>query len=296
MKAPGTHDTFVRDCLLEGERAGARYLLAHPRSSPMGMNGAQLGARPGSSLEFMDHREYQPGDDLRRIDWSAYARSDRLTVKLYREEVSPHLDLLLDASRSMALAGTAKTRGLIGLAALLTSAADNASFTHRAFFTSASGREINGSHLRPAAWNINPPDDVTSPDRALASHPPTFRRRGIRVFISDLLWPGDPMSVLSGLCEAASSTVVVQLLGKADLEPPERGNLRIVDSETGEFTDLFIDAAGQALYRENLERHQALWQLACRQSGATWVTLTAEDLVKDWTPGPLMLHELLKPL
>jgi len=86
---------------MDGERAGMRYALSVPHNAPFGTTGSQMANRPGSSLEFMDHREYQPGDDLRRIDWSAFARSDRLTVKLYREEVCPHLDVLIDGSRSM---------------------------------------------------------------------------------------------------------------------------------------------------------------------------------------------------
>jgi uncharacterized protein (DUF58 family) len=91
--------------LIRGEQIGSRYALTMPRRVPMGLAGSQVGHHAGSSLEFKEHREYMPGDDLRRIDWSAYARSDRLHVMLYREEVSPHVDLLLDGSASMALTG-----------------------------------------------------------------------------------------------------------------------------------------------------------------------------------------------
>ena len=178
----------LRDCLLEGERSGSRFALAHPRAAPVGLSGSQLGSRAGSSLEFMEHREYQVGDDLRRIDWSAYARTDRLTVKLHREEVSPHLDLLLDGSRSMALPESGKTaspqsppvkaRALFGLAALLVAAADNAQFTHRAYFTQSGCREIHGSHLRPGAWRVDMPDDVSNPLESAALHPPGFKSSG----------------------------------------------------------------------------------------------------------------------
>ena len=78
-----------REFLLEGERVGMRYALAVPRTTSAALAGLQMGQRAGSSLEFKDHRDYQPGDDLRRIDWNAFARSDRLTVKLFREEISP---------------------------------------------------------------------------------------------------------------------------------------------------------------------------------------------------------------
>ena len=67
----------------------------------------------------MEHRDYQPGDDLRRMNWSAYARSDKLVVKVFRQEVCPHFDLVIDGSRSMMLEGTQKLRATLGLAAAL---------------------------------------------------------------------------------------------------------------------------------------------------------------------------------
>src|SRR5262245_39879667 len=95
--------------LVDGERAGGRFRLELPRRVPAGAVGSAFGQRAGSSLEFRDYRDYQPGDDLRHVDWSAYARSDQLALKLYREEITPHVDILIDASRSMNLENTAKT-------------------------------------------------------------------------------------------------------------------------------------------------------------------------------------------
>src|SRR4249920_2201138 len=80
--------------------AGA-FRLAMPRTPIGGRLGERLGAGTGSSLEFQDYRQYAAGDDLRHVDWAAYARSEVLTVRLYREEVAPRLDLVLDVSRSM---------------------------------------------------------------------------------------------------------------------------------------------------------------------------------------------------
>ena len=66
----------LRAYLSEGEMAALRYALGVPRQAPVNQTGSTLGARAGSSLEFKDHRAYEPGDDLRHIDWSAYARTD----------------------------------------------------------------------------------------------------------------------------------------------------------------------------------------------------------------------------
>ena len=84
-------------------RAAAAFRLAMPRTPIGGRVGERLGAGTGSSLEFQDYRPYAPGDDLRHVDWAAYARSELLAVRLYREEVAPRIDLVLDVSRSMAV-------------------------------------------------------------------------------------------------------------------------------------------------------------------------------------------------
>ncbi|MBA3273823.1 MAG: DUF58 domain-containing protein, partial [Chthoniobacterales bacterium] len=55
----------------------------------------------GVSVEFADYREYAPGDDLKRIDWRAYARSNRFQIKRYEEESNLRCTILVDASRSM---------------------------------------------------------------------------------------------------------------------------------------------------------------------------------------------------
>src|ERR687894_226110 len=112
----------LRPFLAEGELAASRYALGVPRSAPVGQAGSTLGHKAGSSLEFKDHRAYEPGDDLRHIDWNAYARTDQLTIKLFREEVTPHLDVVVDASRSMDLEETQKGAAAVALAAFFASA------------------------------------------------------------------------------------------------------------------------------------------------------------------------------
>ena len=66
-----------------------------------GEGGNWQGAGIGSSIDFQDHRPYLPGDDPRYIDWQAYARTGHYSMKLYREEVSPRVDVALDVSESM---------------------------------------------------------------------------------------------------------------------------------------------------------------------------------------------------
>lgn len=287
-------DEKFRQYLLEGHRAGARYVLAQPPGAPMGLAGSELGSRSGSSLEFMDHREYMPGDDLRRIDWNAYARSDHLTVKLYREEVCPHLDILIDTSRSMALEDTLKARATLSLAGLFAASASNAGYSHCAWLAGDGCRKVPNGAADPAAWDGIDFDYTGSVTESFQSLPPTWRPRSIRVLISDLLWIGDPVAMMSMLARKATATIVVQVLARADTDPPRRGNVRLTDSETGLHQEIFIDAAAQKKYRDALARHQQNWHRACKQVGAMMTTLVAEQVVGDWRLDQLLALEVLK--
>jgi uncharacterized protein (DUF58 family) len=278
----------IAQYLAEGQQAGARYALAVPRRSPQGTAGSQLGRLAGESMEFMDHREYQPGDDLRRLDWAAYARSDKMIVKLYRQEVCPHLDLVIDGSRSMALEGTQKLRAALSAAAALTTAAGNAGYSYRTFLTGRGCLPVVNGSERPIAWQGLTFDAVESPPASFRELPPAWRPGGIRIILSDLLWLGDPLELLMGLNDRAAAVYVLQVLAADDVATPHQGNIRLVDSETGEVEEIFLDATAQTRYRNNLQRHRENWHRAAKQVGAVLVPLIAEELCNGWDFSPLV--------
>ena len=84
-----------------------------------GAGGLRRSRALGSSVEFSDFREYAPGDDLRRVDWNAYARFDRLFLKLFMEEQETTVHILLDCSASMDFGEPSKWEMAQGLAQLL---------------------------------------------------------------------------------------------------------------------------------------------------------------------------------
>lgn len=273
-------DPALQQSLRDGEKLGLRYALQIPQVAASGIVGSRLGRRAGSSIDFQDYREYQPGDDLRFIDWGIYARTDRLSIKLFREEVTPHLDLVLDGSRSMSLEGTAKATASAQLAALLATAAANAQCSHAVWLSSEGFNRLPNDTLTASAWERLEYDSKRTPDQAFDILAPKLRRMGIRVFISDLLWPGNPLQTVRRLREGAAALFVIQLLASEDATPPEHGSIRLVDSETDEVTEIYIDAATQKQYAENLAQLQQSWDEACRQCGAQLTTIIAEDLEK----------------
>jgi uncharacterized protein (DUF58 family) len=287
-------DERLRGYLAEGGRAGLRYVLGLPRLAPVGVAGTALSQRAGSSLEFKDYRDYQPGDDLRHIDWNAFARSDQLSIKLFREEVHPHLDVVLDASRSMDLEDTAKGRATLALAAFFATAAANAGYSHTAWLLAGTYRPVANSQGPPVEWDGIELGHRAAPDDAPGQVPPSFRPRGLRILLSDLFWLGEPLATLRPFVERAAVAIVVQVLALADVEVMQMGNLRLVDSETGQTRDLRVDATVIRRYQEALARHQQNWHRACQQVGALFTTTIAETLLRDWTLEDLVKAEVLR--
>src|SRR5205814_124416 len=96
-----------------------RLALLNRRPVPGSSAGSRRSPRHGSSVEFADFRDYAPGDDFRRIDWNAYARLERLFMRLYRAEENLSLSILVDASASMGWGKPTKMRLAARLAGAL---------------------------------------------------------------------------------------------------------------------------------------------------------------------------------
>ena len=96
---------------------GLRLAVGH--KSSMNLSGNRKSVQKGASAEFSDFREYLPGDDIRRIDWNAYGRLDRLYIKEYMEEKEALVSILIDTSASMDYGSRKKSRLACELAAVL---------------------------------------------------------------------------------------------------------------------------------------------------------------------------------
>ena len=251
-------------------KAASAWRLAIPRTPIGGRLGERLGAGTGSSLEFQDYRPYVPGDDLRHVDWTAYARSEILTVRLYREEVAPRIDLILDASRSMGVTDV-KRRSRADLAALLATSCAASESDTRLFVTP------NGAPQR-----LLRPEDIERHldcDDAVsvlqAPHTP-LRRRSIRVVVSDFLFPHDAESLVARLARDGASLALVQLTLREEASPDVAGGRRLIDVEDGTAADLVIDDDAVADYKARFGRLRLALAQAARRRGAQFAYLEAE--------------------
>ena len=258
------------------QRAASSYRLGLPRFPVTGRTGELLGRGSGSSLEFQECRPYQPGDDIRHLDWAAYARSDSLMVRLYREEISPRSEILLDASRSMLTGGPFKAhlaRQLGSLFAMLASQLGG----QPSLILLGDNRPLEVLSMEMLDRLTGVPFEGVAPlPHLLEENAVPLKKQAVRVVISDFLFQGDPEQLVRRLAGDASTLWLIQILSEWESSPTPLGGRRLVDAETSATSDLLLDRRTVAAYKERLQRLQDEYARQCRRAHATWVSLIAD--------------------
>jgi len=255
-----------------------------------GHSGSYSSPRRGTSLEFADYRRYSPGDDLRYLDWGIYARTDRLYVKLFREEVDLFCYIFLDASASMAYPSLEQKFLPAAHVALSLSYVVLASHNHVKLHLlqenldgSASpiyrGRRRMADCVRFATSAR--PRGAPAFGPALGEHLKKLRRPGKAILVSDFLLP--PAAYQQGLSLLRSVNLdiaAIQVLSRQEIDPPfTNGGLNLIDSETGAEMRLRWDPALRRQYQDRLAQHNAEIRSFCHQSGIHYsLYVTDRDL------------------
>jgi len=257
------------------------------------MQGERRGPRQGRSVEFADFRPYAAGDDLRQVDWNAYARLDRFFLKLFVEEEDATVHLLVDTSRSMAWGEPPKLDfarrvaaavGYVALARLewLSVAAFDA--TLAAPSRPARGRGAVGRLVgRLEALEAGGRTDLAG---AMARYVASIRRPGPMLVLSDLYDAGW-REALRGAVGAGYDLTVVHVLSPEEVMPELEGDLRLVDDETGEAVE--VSAEGDTLdrYRAALAAWQRQIGAWCRARGVPYVPVTTDVGIEAFVVGGL---------
>lgn len=260
--------------------AAARLRLPLRSRSWRGQAGEFAGSGTGSSLDFQDHRAYSPGDDPRHINWQAYARTGSYTMKLFREEVRPVVDLVMDASESMFFDPIKAARSLELFHFIRESCAvAGASLTTHCVRGDAV-RLLDPAEVQSHRWL----DSVRSQSVKDAAAVPdvtkvVVRANAIRVFISDLLFPGDPEPVLRHLGQKHGSVILLSPWLESEARPDWNGNHEFIDPERNTRHPHRIEPATLRRYLEAYANHFTLWKNAARRHQAALARVPAgEDL------------------
>jgi uncharacterized protein (DUF58 family) len=237
-------------------------------------------------MEFSDYRNYEPGDDPRHIDWSAFARSERLYLKLFQEEQDLSVLLVLDASASMVtpLADQKWERArdiALALAYIALMQQDRVTisvpgYLHSPFFSGAAAIHNIGALLQGVKAG-----DVPEMKRGVQRAASRIRFPGVAVLLSDFLMPFSDLEAIFNLLRAKNLDITaVQVLGPADLNPLEGMEQAVaIDSETGEEVELQLNDEARAEYEYLLSDHNRHLKNFLLESRIPYVcALSNEDL------------------
>ena len=225
-----------------------------------GMAGEFSGAGAGSSLDFQDHRNYVPGDDPRHINWQAYARTGSYTMKLYREEVRPIVDIVLDVSDSMFFEEEKAIRVAELFYTIVSSSIQAGAATNIHLLKGSSHRQIPLEAVLSDQW-FSIANDLADdkPNQAPNLETLPLRPNTIRVFISDLLFPGDANPIIRHFTQRQGSLIILCPFSQSEVNPDWQGNYEFVDAESNTRHPHRIEPSVLRDYKQTYNQHFSLW-------------------------------------
>ena len=244
--------------------------------------GEKTSLRKGSSLEFSDYREYLQGDDIRTIDWNVYARTERLYLKLFLEEQSKPVYFLVDASESMKFGNPSKfdfARALAGL--LIYSCLRRYDRPHVIFLRAGSHQRLT-FHTRKQFFPLLEKMEAEkcsgeiSMNQALRQVAHSRLPRGVYFVLSDF-YSIDGLDALHLLAASGNELNCLQILSQQELQPELRGDLRLLDSETGKKSEVSVSPQILKKYHTALHRLQSRLKTAAMKSAATYYCVSSNS-------------------
>jgi uncharacterized protein (DUF58 family) len=243
------------------------------------VGGHNLSHFPGPGQEFLDHRSFHQGDDLRAVNWRAYMRFEKLFLKMFQIEPRVPVRLLLDVSTSMT-AGSARGEmnkfdygrklaaalvyvGLVHLDSILIQP-----FSSRLWdpLLCSGGRH----RFQPAENFLRAlrAEGRTNYLETARQFLTTYPQRGLTIIVSDFLDDGDCFHPLQYLCDFGHELLLVQVWGEEDRVPEGDGELELIDAETGSQIKVALDGRSRDNYTTSFDAHAAeLKKLALRNGG-----------------------------
>jgi uncharacterized protein (DUF58 family) len=228
----------------------------------------------GSGIEFADHREYNPGDDYRYLDWNLYARHEQLLLKRFQEEEDLHVYFLLDCSRSMAFGDPPKfdfaRKVTAALAYIALADLDRIAVTAFAAdiiddfpLTRGKGRILS---LLKFLENVPASGEDTNLERVATGFVHRDQRRGLVIIASDLYDPNGFERGVDILRHRRYEPHVIQMYDRYEREPADMlGDVEMWDVESGNSRKVTVTEKNLRQYRQLFEDFQEQVQSYCNR-------------------------------
>ncbi len=248
------------------------------------INGLHRAPHFGASIDFAEHRGYVAGDDIRRVDWKLYARTDKYFVKQYEADTNANLSVLLDVSKSMGFGSEGVTKLEYG--SILAACLAYLSHKQRDRVGIVTFDEDIVSYVPPSAKHFNVL--LQTLDRSRAEKPGRllsvldkaaehFKRRSIVVLISDLYEnPSDLLEALKPYRFMGNDLVVFHILDPAEIDFPYREASRFEDLESGEDVPVVPEVFAEQ-YRKMIREHIDSITAKCSDVRIDYLQLTTSQ-------------------
>lgn len=258
-----------------------RLKLAVDKKSNASLLGSRKSVRKGSSAEFSDFREYMPGDDIRAIDWNAYARLDRLYIKEYMEEKESAVSLFIDLSKSMDYGEKTKLELQEEITAALSYIA-LMNMDHVAVYDLAdtrrrhvaSGGKAGFSELTEWLDRLEPgePADILHSVSTVGRMQP-----GLSVIMSDFLSeeyvddPGTLEQLIRYLQYRKQKVVILHILAKEEIDVDLSGTFFLIDAEDSDNRlRVTMESGAIRSYKDALEEFTGELKRSAKKCGASY--------------------------
>ena len=256
----------------------------------------------GQTVEFADYREYQLGDDIRRIDWNLYSRFEKYFLKLFTDERQMHTQVFIDCSASMGKDNPEKANYAVAIAAALGYLSvhnmDKVSYklvkgdkTEDPFGTIVGKRAFFNAISTLEDMEFDGDTDLRE---AVIGTPNMGTNDGLSVIISDFFSDEDWKKAVDYLCYKKRQVLLVQVLTPEEVDPSYTGRVHLIDIETESVEDdrnmkIKIDRASQMAYQQAMDDIRGELKTFCHSRGVDYVQLCTDQPVEK-----ALFKELLK--
>ena len=256
-----------------------------------GMSGIRKSSARGSSVEFSDFREYMLGDDIRRIDWNAYGRTDKLYIKQFMEEKEGIFQIFIDTSRSMCFGEVPKSKMALQVAGALSyiilNNLDRVYINEMKENSLTRGKGVTGgaafSHVLNDLNRITF-DGKTTLNKTILSR--QVQAGGVSVIISDFLDREGIEDAMKYLAFKKQAVVLIQILSREEMDVNYEGTLNILDMETSGRVKITMSNATIKKYKEQMEDLRSRLQRLAGKYGAHYIFIRSDgDLLYEMLHG-----------
>jgi len=272
-----------------------RLAIQWQKSFPGLVGGHNTSRFAGPGQEFLDHRHFHHGDDLRAVNWRAYLRLEKLFLKMFQVEPRLPVRLLLDCSQSMATGEISKfqyARRLaaalcyVGLVRLDTICVQPFSQELGDSFLCGGGRHRFVSAVN-FLTNLKPGGKTNFFEIArqfISKYP----QAGLLIIISDFFDENDSSRPLQLLADFGHELMLVHLWADEDREPPWDGLLDLTDAETGSTLEIGFDSNARRNYTAAFDEFARGVQRIGLRNGGRYVGLSTNTAIEEAVFGPLV--------